>query len=541
MATNNLAVNGLGTGLMRSYLQPFSISFPTRNATGLGAVIEFYNPSGAVIGTLRSDAQYSSLQSIDFKYGEKGTADFSVLLNRYPDFEVTPFSLMKIKLYDTPYYWYTGEVRYPPEFGTQRDYYEFRGNSLAQHLDNLRADTDYAGTLDIGEVAKDLIINWVTPYCPITYNPSKVTTTTGNALVADIELGKFPLSKVFDTLATMAGAEWGVDGDGDLYFQSIDTTVKRTIFVGYGIESFEPSRNYDAVKNAIIVQRQQDRAAGGAGWSVAGIYNDETSAAKYGPKELNYQIPGYMTDDDADNLGAALLADKKDPEDSAAMTGWLVEDTRELLQRGNYRFILPLATYYTNHDEVEDSTEWTVSGSGDVVLSDDAANVAFGAASVKADFQYAQDQVIILNKTFIGRIKKVRFYIMCTVFGLKFTVGVGQSAWDDYTQDFPIGISNRFLPITIDLESQNLTGIEYFGIKIKEDLSQAASLWLDKIDFEITGNRTYNVRLSKHNYKFSPGNTSVSAEFGEVPPRLENFVAGLKSASSELAFITEKR
>ncbi len=70
------------------------------------------------------------------------------------------------------------------------------------------------------------------------------------------------------------------------------------------------------------MQRQQGAAAGGAGWSVAGIYNDTASVKKYGRKELNYQIPGYFADDEADVIGNATTGRKKDPKYSASMRGF---------------------------------------------------------------------------------------------------------------------------------------------------------------------------------------------------------------------------
>ena len=97
--------------------------------------------------------------------------------------------------------------------------FEYRGFGLRRYIDDLRADTDFAALLDIGGVAQTLFRDYVVgvdetaPFSPVRYNASKIDSTSGVVLANQIELGKFSLRQVLDTLAQMASARWGVDGE----------------------------------------------------------------------------------------------------------------------------------------------------------------------------------------------------------------------------------------------------------------------------------------------------------------------------------------
>jgi hypothetical protein len=250
------------------------------------AEISIMSVSGSVVGRMRSDVQKTIIQSVEFTIGPNGCADFIIKLNSLPDFPILPFSIAQIKIGDTDYNWYTGTISYKDDEGVDQDVYELRGVGLKNYLSGLNAFTTYPAGTDIGSVVADIAETWIVPYCPVKYNSSKIKQTTGVILATDIELSKHFIDKVLTTLADMAACDWGVDGDMELYFQSKVTSVQRTFFVGYNVNTFKPKLNLTEVKNAIIVQRQDGLGSGGVGWAVAGLYNDASSAKKYGKKEL---------------------------------------------------------------------------------------------------------------------------------------------------------------------------------------------------------------------------------------------------------------
>lgn len=271
------------------------------SAADVGDVtITISSVSGAVLGRTRTDVEKPILQSIEFTHDENGCADFTLRLNRLPTFEILPFSIIDVTVANTSFGWYSGVVTFVDEAGTRGGSfeamsdrpYEYRGFGRRRYMEHMRADTDFTSLQDVGQVVKTLFRDWVVgvdeayPFSPIIYSESKIETDTDTVLANQIELGKFSLRQVFDTLAQMANARWGVDGDGETYFEQKTTVPRKTFCIGYKLNDFEPKISYENIKNAIIVQRQQGRGAGGAGWAVAGLFNNESSVKKYGRNEL---------------------------------------------------------------------------------------------------------------------------------------------------------------------------------------------------------------------------------------------------------------
>ena len=144
----------------------------------------------------------------------------------------------------------------------------------------MKAFTTFDKGEDISDVVTEIIQTWIQPFEPIKYNVSKVNPVSGVVLANDIELGNFFIDKVLDTLADMANHRWGVDGNGDLFWEARTAEIMKTIFVGYDFTSFMPRDNLQNVKNAIMVQRKKGKAEGGAGWEVAGLFNSPESVTQ---------------------------------------------------------------------------------------------------------------------------------------------------------------------------------------------------------------------------------------------------------------------
>ena len=147
---------------------------------------------------------------------------------------------------------------------------------------------------------------------------------------------------------------WGVDSERDFYFLARNQNTLKTFFIGYDLHDFSPRENQEAVKNVIMVQRKQGRSDGGAGWSVAGIYNNTTSVKKYGRKELNYQVPGFFSNQDCQTVGQALLRDNKDPQLFAKVKSLPLGRLGSPLELGKYRFVSP----FSHSDRKLACTRW---------------------------------------------------------------------------------------------------------------------------------------------------------------------------------------
>jgi hypothetical protein len=427
--------DGWGSLGGRGYSKPAIIQYPRWDPSVVEqptsyAEITITTPSGHVVGKIRSDCQKSIIEQIEFTIDEHGCSNFKLKLNTLPPFPMFPFSIITIKIGNTRYNWYSGEISFKDDDGLSDDAgYEFSGVGLRNYLKTLKSKTTYPVWSDIGEIVQDLVQTWIVPYCPIQYNASKVDSSTGVILANEIELSSMPIETILNTLSDMAGCDWGVDGDKDLYFLPRYDWIERTFFVGYMVNTFKPKWNLTEVKNVITVQRQQGAGSGGVGWAVAGVYNDASSVKKYGRKELNYQIPGYFHDEEADIIGNALLAEKKEPSMSSTISGFIIHGGNEFLQRGNYRFVMPFGEYFHVYDDLDDVALWTAGN--DVTITKDTTEYVYGDGSIKITFNGSPyipgaDLATIVKTFNLGKITSIRFFIQTSelLSGLKISLNI---------------------------------------------------------------------------------------------------------------------
>jgi len=328
---------------------------------------------------------------------------------------------------------------------------------------------------------------------------------------------------------------WGVDGDGDFYWTKIFTnTIERTFWIGYNLNDFRPRTDFNGVVNNWTLLRSQGKAAGGAGWSVAGIYRDPTSESLHGINEDEQQIPGFVGQLDADLIGNALLADSKDPKVSGRSGGWQARNEFEFLTEGLYRFIMPRSDFAEVVDPLDDASKFSIIGGGDLTVEDDATTFMFGASSIKLTSSSAVGTRAETDLEVSGIIKKIIFYIRSNLKGNFLTVGVGSSVWNQHTFKPDIALTGTFIPIEWDVSDKNIRSIGKFAIEINEDQVIQTKVQIDKLDIVFSGHKTYRLEKKRSQYRYRPGGSGVTSEFGELPDSLPQYVAALQKITQEL-------
>ncbi len=533
---------GFGTFGNRGYLRPEQWEIRPRNiSVGNVITISLSAASGALIGKIRSDSQETPFVSLQFtNLAMGGCSDFILQLSELPKFPLLDFAIITIALADTTFNWYKGIVSYPQDQGTQRDIYEFRGVGFLSYLKQLNAFTTYPPGTDYGDIVRDLALNWIIPYCPIMYNASKIE-TTGVVTGTTIELTKMTLDKVLSTFALSAGCYFGVDGDGELYFKVRSTETNKTFFCGYDFNEFRPSKNLDNVYNVITAQRQQGRGSGGVGWSIAGVYNDAPSIKKYGRRAYNLQLPGYFTDADADAAGNAFLAQHKEPKFSADVDGIPIRSGDDFFQLGNYRIIMPFAKFAEVYNDCDDASQWAKEGSGDLSIGENDQFIVYGSKSIALSWNAAFGDVAVLTQAInIGKIDKIKFYLRASKVGNYLRVGVGRTQWDENTTALGVVLAERFYGFEWDVSSLDLREINKFGIEVLDSGSNpSGTILIDRIEFYLAGYKYYTLEYQKAQYKIKPNEIAIDAQFGDVPSKMENYLAGLFAAQQDLKFVTE--
>lgn len=529
---------GRGALLQRGWLRPDPIVLRQRTA-GLfpGSTIELVSASGALVGKLRTDVQNSIVISCEFDWNKRGGCmTFSLKLNALPAFKIIPYSIVKIKIADTDFYWFSGTVMTVPDENAEKTVYEFKGVGLVEYLKGLNAFTVIENGQDIADIARYIVQNWVVPYCPIRYNASKISESTGVINGADYDFGKYTLDKIFDTLADMGGCFWGVDGDGELYFIKKTDTYLKTKFIGFDMLTFSPQLDMQNVINTVVIARTESLGSGGVGWAVAYVGSNESSIGKYGKRELQqpYQVPGYFSDADCKIIGDNLIAEKSEPKYSAKATGFPIQSESDFWTVGNYRFIMPFGQYITIYDDMDSVDDWA----GSATVTEDTNEIVYGSASIKAEWS-AANQTAILTKNFrAGKIMKIRVFVKSEVTGRIGKFGCGLTNYNENMIDVDIPVDGAFFPFEWDVSSLNLRQINKFGFLAS---TSSGAVWLDRLDIECKGHAFYKLEFSRCKYTLSPGKIQADPEFGTLPNRMEDYFASLISASKELKYTQEIR
>ena len=519
---------GWGQFVRRGYLRSNAIAEDTTK-TESNVDISISTSTGGILGKIRTDVQNSTVQDLSFTISQDGgCADATLFLNKLPRFPIVAGSILTINFNNSTVPFWTGSVTSAEGAGIKKRRYKIRATGFRKQLKNVRAEKTYSSAQDIGAIVDDLVKNHIEPNTDINHVTSKINLVTGTLTTNDIDLSKASADKILDSLATMANHHWFIDGNGDFNFQELETTQQRVFFVGYDVNEVDIERNFDAVRNRIIVKRQQ---ATGAGYTIAATANSDTSIAVNGLKVQNVQVPGNFGDEECQLIASKILEQKKDPKYSADIKKIPLLSKDDYMNFGAYRVVFPNEEYVETINQCEHPSEWSVSSTGgDLAVTSGTVNLIEGVASLKLDYSVSSGEIIThdLPSTIKGSPVTLRFYARTNEAGSLLTAGVGQNNWNDntWTVDFPV--KDSFFPVDIDVSS--ISGdINHIGFQLKETgtLAQAKTINLDKIEVLMKGHRHYVMNLETATYNFSPSSQHIDIELNPVVSRHDNYMKGL--------------
>jgi hypothetical protein len=326
---------GFGTrdysqGVYGGYSDPFSLS-------AIPVIIEHYDNQLGYLGAFQSGV--GDFLGCEFTLDESGPKDFILYFAKSVGIEKE--HIIKIKIFNSDDYFFTGVVRTVPIEGSTKAEYNYSGYGLNDYIYRYNAESKSYIAQTIEEILDDLVDNILVVETPIQKNSGKIKPP--NITVGSFDINYSELPNVFDTLKKIANSDGdnryatGVDETGEFFFLPKSEETKVTLVVGkkgkYGIDNYEPEEDIQAVTNIYILEDD-------------GTFIDEKEASDTrllakGVSKKKVVAP------DVDNTSAERLAEGEIAEinyeynSRRASIQWKIEESSplQLLADGNIRII----------------------------------------------------------------------------------------------------------------------------------------------------------------------------------------------------------
>lgn len=200
--------------------------------------------------------------------------------------------------------WYQGliESKTPNIRGNSEDI-DISGHGYQAQLSRIYINQAYL-TTEVSAIVAAIIGTYVEPETNIDYEAAMISTTTFTP--DKLEFNTDALSAI-QTLADLAGYEWGVDKNRDFYFKNESSDVGFRYPLGGSIKDFQEQQDFSAVVNRVLIQGAQ---VGGTYYT--NTYNDTVSQLKYGVRTKVIQNSSITTDAVGSQFATATFSEYSD-------------------------------------------------------------------------------------------------------------------------------------------------------------------------------------------------------------------------------------
>jgi hypothetical protein len=202
----------------------------------------------------------SDLVSIEFAHGVKGCGAFTLQFSTSAD--IVQADRIKIRLFNSDQYFYTGVVRSVPEPGSTKNGFQYTGLGYNDYFGRLNTGAKSYANKTIAYIAYDLLSTKFLGTTPVLYDAARFSppVITLTSLIANY----CSVNDVFDALVKIAnstGIEYnvGVDKDSYFFFRPRDTEIAEILTVGtkgkWSIQSYEPESSNDPRTSLVILDK----------------------------------------------------------------------------------------------------------------------------------------------------------------------------------------------------------------------------------------------------------------------------------------------
>jgi len=225
-----------GQGVYGGAASPFALS-------AIPVIVEVYDNTLGYKGVYQTGV--GDFLGCQFSLNESGPKDFILFFAKAINIEKK--YIIKIKIFNSDDYFFTGVVRKIPIPGSTKAEYNYSGYGLNDYFNRLNAESQNYATQTIEQIIDDLLDNNIILNSPIQKNIGKINPP--NITIGSFVINYSEIPEVLDVLkkiATSTGTRYivGVDEEGDFFFLPKLNETKTTLVVGKkgnkGIDFYEP-------------------------------------------------------------------------------------------------------------------------------------------------------------------------------------------------------------------------------------------------------------------------------------------------------------
>lgn len=232
---------------------------PTTINSRIAATVYVYDQSDFLKGIYQTGVGF--FIGCDFGFNESGCSDCSLYFSDYVAISKT--DRVKIFIFDNPYPFYTGVIRYLPVKGSKKTTFVYKGAGYSDYFERISIQAKTFSSVTIGAAVKDIIDNYLYPNSPINKSYTGIDADLDGITLTNLEFKYAQVDEVLSKLKEIAdstGDEYlvGVDQSGDFFFRKRQDAVQAVLTVGkygrYGIASYIPEDQEETVSRIYVLR-----------------------------------------------------------------------------------------------------------------------------------------------------------------------------------------------------------------------------------------------------------------------------------------------
>jgi hypothetical protein len=532
--------------------------------TQFGIEIQFFSPSGDLVGSVGTSYFNSQLLSCSFKVRKLGGLEsFNIEISR--DVEIPFFNGMETRIHVYGILWYTGQLIYTPGQDRRNVSFPFEGKGYKRYLKDVVINNLYTSeTLE--DILKDIIENDLAANTEVLYNPDKIEPP--NITVTKLELNDKSVEKAVNTILQIANYQyntaqyyWGVDEDREFFFKALPTDDLYGFFEGWQYQTPETEDDINNVINKVNIYRSQENSDV---VEFVVTVEDTTSQAKYGLRYKKITIADFVDSTEATKIAQAIIEEFKEPKIRNTISELIPETTP--YDFGKYLINNRKIDYFLLVNDFEDLSLWDLSNISNTTITLSSNKVWSGkkAFRVETTSGSSGEYIELTLDEPVYFVDFIRLYVYQDITGNLIDIdvydvdGVREETIDSYlaeedydkillengTQHFMMenGAVDLYIPgdyIEVRKNIDDLDNIKRIRITFKTN--EDVLLFLDRLDFKVDSYKQNNLVLEEIEYIFERASFKANASFGNRVPTLIDDIQELNEKTTNVIDIFQKQ